>query len=412
MAKSILALGALLALAACTTAAPPAAPSAAVAPGPDAAAIHARAIVIDPHADVPSPSSPARAGRTDSIDTGTQIDFAKLQAGGVDAIFPSVFVSQGPRTPAGYAAARAEAEAKVAAIRGIVTAHPNDAVLALSADDIERAVANHKVAIMLSMLNAYPLGRDPEALRYFYAQGVRQFGLTHSGDNDFADSSRPHREDTIPRSHGLSPLGLRAIALANDLGILVDVSQLTDEGLVQAINASRAPVIASHSNMRAIVDAPRNLSDADLDLLAAHNGVVAVNAYSAWVRPQPPEELAALRAIWTRYGVTNNGEGERLPPAQRDAYNAEYRALVPRGTVQNLVDNIDYAVHRIGIDHVAISSDFNHGGGVTGWNDESEAGNVTAALVARGYSEADIDKLWGGNVLRVLRAAEQARRAP
>lgn len=367
--------------------------------------IHKQVLVIDPHVDVVSPSK-AQAGGT--IDAGTQIDVAKLRKGQVDAIFPSVFVEQSVRTPEGYAAARKEADAKLAAILDIAAKHPNDVTIARSADEVEKAAAAGKTAIVISFLNAYSLGKDPTALKVFYDRGVRVFGLVHAGNNDFADSSRPHARDKAGENHGLSSAGKQAIGLANDLGILVDVSQLTTEGFNQAIALSRAPVIASHSGVSGVVKSGRNLTDAELDAIKANNGVVGIVAFSSYLKQQSPEVEAAVKAVRQKYGAVNGYEG--LTQAQRNALGKETAALQVRASVDDLVTSIDYAVKRIGVDHVAISSDFNHGGGVTGFEDEGDALNVTKALVAKGYSQADIGKLWGGNVLRVLRSAEALKK--
>ena len=383
--------------------------AAAPATAQDAAAIHRGAIVIDAHADVPSPAS--RAGQPGTIDTGSQIDFGKLRIGQVDAVVASVFVEQGLRTPEGYAAARAEADAKLSAIRAIAETRPDQAVIALTPADVERAAAEGKTAILIGLLNAYSLGQDPAALRGFYDRGVRIFGLTHAGNNDFADSSRPQARDTRGENGGLSPAGVEAIRLANRLGVLVDVSQLSSEAFVEALATTQAPVIASHSSIRALVDQPRNLSDAELDAIKANGGVVAINAFNSYLRTFTPEERERIAAVRASYGLTGNGYGG-LTTEQRAALARDVLAVTPRATLDHLVDHIDYAVRRIGIDHVALSSDFNHGGGIEGWADASEAPQVTAALVRRGYSQADIRKLWGGNLLRVLGSAQAAARTP
>ncbi len=340
--------------------------------------VHKQALVIDPHVDIPSPSR-AKAGST--IDAGTQIDVAKLKKGQVDAIFPSVFVEQSVRTPEAYAAARKEADEKLAAILDIAAKHPNEVVIARSADEVEGASREGKTAIVVSLLNAYSLGKDPNALKAFYDKGVRVFGLVHAGNNDFADSSRPHARDRAGENHGLSAAGRQAIVLANDFGILVDVSQLTSEALEQTIALSRAPVIASHSGVAGVVKSPRNLTDAELDLIKSKNGVVGIVAFSSYLRQQTPEQQAAVKAVREKYGAVNGYEG--LTQARRDALGKETAALQTRASVEDLVASIDYAVKRIGIDHVAISSDFNHGGGVTGFEDEGDAPNVTKALLAR-----------------------------
>lgn len=365
--------------------------------------IHRQATVIDPHVDIPSPSQ-IKPGQT--IDAGTQIDVDKLRLGQIDAIFPSVFVEQSVRTPEGYAAARKEADAKLSAILDIVAKHPDKVLLARSAADIEAAEKAGKTAILISLLNAYPFGNDPGAIEDFHAKGVRVFGLVHAGNNDFADSSRPHGRDKPGENGGLSEAGRQSIRLANDLGILVDVSQLTTEGLKQTVSLSRAPVIASHSGVAALVASPRNLTDEELDLIKAHRGVVGIVAFSSYLRQQTPEQQEAVRAIRAKYGAVNGYEG--LTREQREALGRETAAIQTRATLDDYVASIDYAVKRIGIDHVAISSDFNHGGGIAGFENAGDAPNVTEALVAKGYSQADIEKLWGGNILRVLRAAEDA----
>jgi membrane dipeptidase len=227
------------------------------------------------------------------------------------------------------------------------------------------------------MLNAYPLASDIDQLDEWYKRGVRILGYTHAGNNDWSDSSRPSKAlNDKPDEHGgLSDLGKKGVARLNDLGILIDVSQLTTPAVKQVLSLTRAPVVASHSGLKAIVDVPRNLSDEELDLIKKNGGVVQVVGFSNYLRKAP---------------AAGEGGGPGTP-----------------ATVTQLVDSISYAVKRIGIDHVGISSDFNHGGGVTGWENEGEALNVTVELLRRGYSERDIAKLWGGNFLRVWAQAEK-----
>jgi microsomal dipeptidase-like Zn-dependent dipeptidase len=182
---------------------------------------------------------------------------------------------------------------------------------------------------------------------------------------------------------------------------------LSDAAFNDVLHLTRAPVIATHSDIRALVDNGRNLTDAQLDAIKANGGVVAINAFSAYLRPQDPAVAAKVESLQRRYNIVG-GKGVRLTPEQLTSYNTAFHDLLgeqAKATVPDLVGAIDYAVKRIGIDHVAISSDFNHGGGVIGWSNEGEAGNVTAELVRRGYSEADIAKLWSGNVLRVWATA-------
>ncbi|MDB5714483.1 MAG: hypothetical protein JWO15_1880 [Sphingomonadales bacterium] len=374
---------------------------------PDASHVHRRALVIDAHADVLSPID--HPGRLGTIDAGTQIDLAKLRSGGVDVIFLSVHAPQQPRTAEGLATSRAVADAKLAAIRAIAEKHPNEAGFARTAADIPRITASGRVAIVASMLNASPLGTDPRALADYAARGISIIGFTHAGNNDFADSSRPFGQDKIGENGGLSPLGRATVAEANRLGLLLDVSQLSTPALLQTVQLSKAPVIASHSGVRAKVDTPRNLSDAELDAVARAGGAVCIVSYSAYLRAFTEEEQAPTKALLARFGGLKNGY-EGLTPEQKDAFYRELEQVSPRASLDDYIDSIDYATKRIGIDHVCLSTDFNHGfAAVQGWTDEGEAPNVTAALLRRGYDEKAIDKLWGGNVLRVLAQAEAVR---
>jgi membrane dipeptidase len=379
---------------------------------PDVAAIHARALVLDSHADIPldlgtQNNDPAK-------DTAGQVDLPKLERGQVDAVVLAVFVPQGPRTPEGYAKARADADTKLATIRAIPARNPGRAVLALSADDVEAAAKAGKRAIIVGFLNAYPFGAETDPIDAYYKAGVRSFGFVHAGNNDYADSSRPSGEPKVEWG-GLSPVGKAAVAKLNRLGVIIDVSQLTPDGVFQTLALSKAPVLASHSGVKGVIDAPRNLSDAELDAIAAKGGVVQIVAFNAYLIKPGPDYPAKAAALRVQYGLPAafakpTDGADSLSPEQRSKFTHELSALLPRASVKDLVDSLDYAVKRIGVDHVGIGSDFNHGGGVTGWANEGEAENVTAELVRRGYSEADIDKIWGGNWLRVFRQVEATAR--
>lgn len=332
-----------------------------------ARAIHQRIFAIDGHADVLLPSTPPQyfaAGGT------SRTDLDRLKRGGIGAVALAIAVGPGPRTPEGVADARKEADAKLAAIRAFVETHANDVELALSADDLVRIHKSGKVAILESFLNARSIGKDPSAIDVLYKNGVRVFGFTHAGHNDFADSSRPTNEPA-EEHRGLSPLGKDAVARLNRLGIIIDVSQLTPAGVLQVLELSKAPVIASHSNVRALIDNGRNLSDRELDAIKANGGVVHITPFNAYLKAPGQVGTAA-----------------------------------PRATVSDYVDHIDYVVKRIGVDHAGIGTDFNHGSGIEGFDDESQAPNVTRELVRRGYSEEQIAKIWGGNFLRVFRQVE------
>jgi microsomal dipeptidase-like Zn-dependent dipeptidase len=334
--------------------------------------IHKRIIAFDTHLDLPFDYAGAAA------DGKTQFDLPKTARSQLKGAALAVFVPQGPRTPEGYAKARADAENKYALIKAVADENMDRAAVAYSPEDVRRIAAQGKFAVVISLLNAYPLGTDLAQIDEWYKRGVRLFGFNHAGHNQWSDSSRPSKPlGNGPEEHGgLSELGKQGVARLNELGILIDVSQLSTPAFEQVLSLTKAPVIASHSGIRALVDATRNLSDQELDLLKRNGGVVSVVAFSNYLRAPP-------------------AKAEGAQPA----------------TVAQLVDAIAYAVKRIGIDHVGIASDFNHGGGVRGWQNEGEAQNVTAELLRRGYSERDIARLWGGNFLRVWGEAQKTGRA-
>lgn len=392
-----------------------------------AVALQDRHVTLDNHLDIPF-----EFGRGD-LDAGkdgaSQFDLVKAERGHLKGAVIAIFVPQGPRTPEGYAAAKAKGEAKLAALQTVVSQYPQRAAFATSPAELEAIEKSGRFAIVLSILNGHLIGKDLSQLDAWQKQGVRIFGFTHAGNNDLADSARPNllRGDKLNEHGGLSPLGKQAVARLNDLGVVIDVSQITGQAVAQILSLSRAPVIASHSNARGIIDHPRNLDDAQLAAIAAKGGVVAINAYSSWVRPLPAEAIAKGNAVRRQYGVPEENsvagiqplsdKGVKVLPAdQFEKYSKDFHAITGdpqyRATLTEYVDQLDYVVKKIGVDHVGISSDFNHGGGVIGWNDVGESANVTAELQRRGYSEADIAKLWGGNFLRVWAKVQSLAKTP
>lgn len=395
MRRTVLAAGAALGL------------MAAPAVAQDAAAVHKRALVLDGHVDVLLPGANPRYFAADGKSFS---EIEKLKAGGVDALVYAVAVSTGPQTPEGHAAARAEADAKLAAIRKIAADHPADVAIAYSADDVRKIVDQGKIAILIGFQNAYALKPDVAEFNRLQKDGVRVAALNHAGNNAFADSSRP-QQGAGEEHGGLSPLGKASVARLNDLGVLIDVSQLTPKGVFQTLELSRTPIVATHSAARSLVDNTRNLSDAELDAIKAKDGVVQVVPFNSYLLPQPADYPTRLKALRAEYGLPLDRPGyqgaDDLPKARQDAFFAAYRALSPQATVKDYVDHIDYIAKRIGFDHVGVGTDFNHGSGIPGFKDEGEAANVTLELLARGYTEAQVDAIWGGNFLRVLAAAER-----
>ncbi len=372
--------------------------------------LHRQVLVLDSHTDVLLPSTPSRYFLSDG---GSRVDLPHLKAGGVGAVVMAVAVGPGPRDPQGVRAARAEADAKLAWILRFVTQNGASVGLAKSAGDVETLRRAGKIAVLISFQNARSIGKDVDQLDVFYRQGVRIFALNHAGHNDFSDSSRPIAEP-VAENHGLSPLGRAAIKRLNDLGALIDVSQLSSEALAQTLALTRAPIVATHSDVRALVDNTRNLSDQELDAIKANGGVVELTPFSAYIHKVTEQDLQNATEVRARFGLSPQFKSAwddytTLPSDRQDAFLEAIGASQSKGTLQEYIGQIDYVVRRIGWQHVGIGSDFNHGAGVPGFDSEADAPNVTRELVRRGYTKTQIAAIWGGNFLRVLREAEAAR---
>lgn len=378
-------------------------------------AVHAASLVLDAHADIALPSTNpsylAEGGES-------KVSPRKLVEGQVGAVIMSVAVGPGPRTSEADANARAEADKKLAAAKILIAENPDTLQLAISADEVRAAQAAGKTAVILSFQNARSLEGRTAPLDMFYGAGVRVFGLTHIGHNDYADSSRPFYDGEakayeVTEEHGgLSGLGAAMIARVNALGGVVDISQLSKTGAMQAMALSTSPVIASHSNVRAITNVSRNLSDEEIDMIGQTGGVIHVAAFGAYlVDLSQPETLEQIIAVRRKHGLPDAYAypyelyWELPDPAAQRAFLVEMRSVIGAGSIEDMVDHIDYIARRIGVDHVGIGNDFNHGSGIEGYSDASDAMNLTRALVARGYSDEDIIKIWGGNFLRVFEQA-------
>ncbi len=371
--------------------------------------LHDALFTVDTHVDVPRIDEAAPPE--------LQVDIGKMTTGGLDAVFFILFSAQSERTPEGHAGARQEALARHATIRQMLDRHPDRIELARSVAEARRIHAAGKLVAFLGMENGYPLAGDPANLAQYFDLGVRYLGIMHMGHNELGDSADPDRQKREPETEhgGLTPAGRAVVAEANRLGIMVDVSHAHRDTTIDIARISTAPVIASHSAVRGLTDISRNMDDDQLRAVAETDGVVQVVAYNSHLRAAPPERMPAIVKLAMRVGLTQgNHDPDSLPPDMREIYLAE-RAEIDRkwpkvtATVADFIDHIDYAVQLIGIDHVGIASDFGGGGGIDGWRDATETPNVTRELLARGYSEAAIRKLWGENLLRVMsRVAELA----
>jgi membrane dipeptidase len=303
----------------------------------------------------------------------------------------------------------------------MLAAAPDEMMLARSVAEIEQARRAGKIAVLVSFQNARALQGQVSGVDAFYQQGVRIFALNHIGHNDFSDSSRPnYNGDTasyeVTEEHGgLSTLGSAVVDRVNDLGAVMDVSQMSKAATLQTIARSRAPVIASHSNVQAITNVTRNLSDEEIDRIGETGGVIHVAAFGAYLvdlsQQSTLDEIVRVRlkhGLPEAYAYPYELYWELDGAAAKTAFLSEMRGVIGPGSVVDMLDHIDYIAARIGVDHVGIGNDFNHGSGIEGYADASEARAITRGLAERGYSVSDIEKIWGGNFMRVLAAAEQA----
>jgi len=422
--KVLLASAALFTIAACglTSEEPTSAAATNIdATGMTAKAIHAHSLVLDAHADIEIPGKASRYVGSDGL---SKVAPDKMRAGGVDAVVMSVAVGPGPRDADGYAAARAMADEKLSAVKALVADPENNLVLARSADELAQAHTDGKGALILGLQNARILGTEVSALDDFYAAGVRVFALTHMGHNDFADSSRPIYNSEIGAHEveaehgGLSELGRLAIQRINALGGINDISQLSKAAALQVLALSTTPVIASHSNVWQLSNVSRNLTDEEIDLIGKNGGVIHIAPFRGYLFDSSNKELDGLIRMARReagieedYYYPFELYWEIDDEAVQKQFLSTVSELLGPGSMDDVLNHIDYVVQRIGVDHVGIGTDFNHGSGIIGFDDASEALNVTKGLLERGYSQQDIEKIWGGNFLRVFAAAAEGAKS-
>jgi membrane dipeptidase len=394
-----------------------------------ARAIHDNVITLDTHVDI----NPANFVKY-TEELTSQVSIPKMKAGGLDAAFFIVYVGQGPLTREGYDNAYKVASEKFDAIHRLTKEIAPDQIgLALTSADARRLHKEGKRIAFIGVENGYPLGDEATALarvREFHERGARYLSLAHNGHSQFADSNTGERDGWM--HNGLSPLGRQVVEELNRVGIMIDISHPSRQANLQAMALSKAPVIASHSSARTLWNHSRNLDDEELEALRKNGGVVQTVAFASYVKVNPPspERTAAQAALRKELGLAEDaplggrggGRGGRGGAAQAQMTEEERLALQkrneeiqkrvaeldakfpppPRANLSDFVDHIDYLVKKIGIDHVGISSDFDGGGGVEGWMNATETFNVTLELVRRGYTEEQIEKIWSGNLLRVL----------
>lgn len=380
------------------------------------ASIHNRALVLDAHADIEIPGNYSAYVGDDGL---SQIAPEKMRQGKVDAAVMAIGVSLVPRTPEGYKVARERATEELNAVLAL-TAENEDFELAKSPAELRAAHKADQHALILGFQNAAILAKDAAEIDAFFKQGVRVFALTHLGHNAFADSSRPDfvketgKHEPEAEHGGLSDLGREAVQRINALGGVLDVSQLSKQATLELVELSQAPVIASHSNVRALTDVTRNLSDDEIDAIAAKGGVVHVSPFRGYLYDSNDPVLDAnIRAARREAGITEDYYypfelyWEIEDKGVKNKFVGAISELMGAGSIDALIDHIDYIVKRVGIDHVGFGSDYNHGGGIAQLKDASEARNLTRRLLERGYSKDDINKFWSGNFLRVWQQAHR-----
>lgn len=370
--------------------------------------IHHDVFVLDSHVDTPLMlfRDGYGIGKTnDPYKQGGKLDFPRMKEGGLDAAFFAVFVGQGVRTPEAYDAAKNRALTIFDKIHQAIKNHPDAAGLALTSDDAFRLNAENKRAIFLGVENGYPLGNDLSLLSKFYDLGGRYLGLCHTSNNQVCDSST----DPEGEEHGgLSHFGEEVVRELNRLGMMVDVSHISDKAFYDVLQITQTPVIASHSNARALCDHPRNLDDKMLEALAENGGVIQLCILSSYVKemgsdPQRESAIAELRAKYNNFTDLSQEEMDNAHKAWEEIEEKYPRQLA---SVSDFVDHIDYVVNLIGVEHVGIGTDFDGGGALSDCYDVTELGNITLELVKRGYTKKDIEKIWSGNFMRVFHAVE------
>ncbi|PQJ14923.1 dipeptidase [Aureicoccus marinus] len=370
--------------------------------------IHKRVLTVDTHADTPlrmiEPGFDMSV-RHDPKETGSKVDYPRMKEGDLDAIFFAAFVAQDIRDDDGHSRAKALCLQMIDSIVASTSRNSDIVGLALNPEDAYALEDEGKRAIYIGIENGYPIGNDLSNVELYYNKGVRYITLVHSSNNDIADSAT---DSEGPEHGGLSTFGEEVVKEMNRLGIMVDVSHGNDSLFYDTVKLSKAPIIASHSNARSVTDHRRNMTDEMLKLMADNGGVVQLTMLADYLREAPPNverdsAMAALRANMKPIGEMTDEERDALRQAFRDI-NEKYPA--PPATVEHVVDHIDHIVKVAGIDHVGIGCDFDGGGGIQGVFDASEVMNITIELVKRGYSEEQIEKIWGGNLIRVFKEVQ------
>lgn len=368
--------------------------------------VHEKALTVDTHCDTPMNMQRQGFDIGKKQSTG-QVDLVRMKEGGLDAMFFAAFVGQKPRTEQNYLEAWNLATEMIDSIHVQVERYNHLAEIAVTADDADRISRKGKRAIYIGLENGFALAKDLSRVKTFYNKGVRYITLSHSYHNDICDSSSDRAK---PEHNGLSAFGKEVVAEMNRLGMMVDVSHISDKAFYDVIAVSKAPIIASHSSVRAIAKHDRNLTDDMLKALAKNGGVIQLCLLSEYVKDPDTTTVRyqkdqEMRKVYNeKWPTMNDDEKAEFRRQWNDIREKHPKKLA---TVADLIDHVDHVVKLVGVDYVGIGSDFDGGGGLSGCNDVSQFPNITRELLRRGYSEEDIIKIWGGNFFRVFREVEK-----
>ena len=371
--------------------------------------IHAKILTLDSHCDTPLSiiyQNIDMGVRNDTKKTGSKVDFPRMKEGGLDASFFAVFLGQGKRDDESNKKAKEKSLKIFEAIHQSIKENPELADLALNPKDAYRIEKSGKRAIYIGIENGYPIGKNIKNVEEFYNVGARYITLCHSSNNDICDSST---DEDGAEHNGISEFGEQVVEEMNRLGIMVDVSHVSDKSFYDAVKLSKTPVIASHSSARAVCDHPRNMNDDMLKTLAENGGVIQLCVLNSYIKtpPKNPQREEAMKAMRKEYNNFKGLSEEQSANATKDWHKLQKDFPEKLANLADAVDHIDHIVKIAGIDHIGIGTDFDGGGGISGFFDISEAGNLTYELLKRGYSKKDIEKIWGGNFMRVFKQVQE-----
>lgn len=362
--------------------------------------IHQRILTLDSHTDTPLMfgRNGFNIGESNSIG---KIDFPRMKTGGLDAVFFAVFLGQGESSPQAYDIAAEKAFSIFDQVHKNLDENKDRAGLALSPKDAYTLKSEGKRAVFIGLENAYPIGLDLSLTQKFYELGARYITLAHTRNNHFSDSSN---DPEGPIHGGLSEEGRELVKLMNNMGMMIDVSHISDDAFYEVIDLTRSPVIASHSNARAVNNDPRNMDDNMIKALAKNGGVIQLCFLYVKKMPPFPERDSAIAAVREKFNNFQGLSDEQMALAREEWYaiNEKFPPELP--TVPDLIDHLDHIVNLVGIDHVGIGSDFDGGGQLKDCYDISQMHNLTAEMLHRGYTEEEIEKVWSGNFMRVFEA--------